>query len=301
MITGAEKQENKLEEYIDINTKYYIPIYSRELGRGCNTIVRKCIQRGTGARFAVKSSNNPEQVAQMKREVALLKKIDHANVLKVIETVQDKDAFYLVTELCKGGEVYYRVVKNPYNDREAARIVSQLLDAIKYCHARHIVHRDLKLENILLTNKNHHTDIKIIDFGLASDQVLMTERVGTTNYVAPEVLDCCYTDKCDVWSIGVIAYTLLTATAPFSGSTDDETFKLIRTQPLTFSDERISESAQDFIESLLQKDPSLRPSAAQASTHVWLHQEQQATVPPPPAKQRFNLFKRMLKLIKVCG
>ena len=108
-------------------------------------------------------------------------------------------------------------------EREAAKVMKQLLSAVQYCHNNNIVHRDLKPEYLVLQNKNADSPIKVIDFGTSQvydPSKQMKENYGTPYYMAPEVIKTNYTEKCDVWSCGVILYVLLSGTPPFNGHND---------------------------------------------------------------------------------
>jgi calcium-dependent protein kinase len=273
----------------DINVKYFVD-YSREIARGHNTIVRKCIERNTGERCAVKSICKFKHVQAMnlKREVIFLRELHHPSIIDLRDVYEDDKYIHVVMEYCKGGEVYDRVIAKAkgkegelkhYSEPQAASIIQQLLNAIAYCHERHIVHRDLKLENILLkSKKKDQVEIRLADFGLSKkhDEVTeedMTELVGTNYYVAPEVLDHHYNKSCDLWSIGVITYVLLCGRPPFSGKTDQEIFHHIKSDTLNFPAEQwdgVSEECKDFIDILLHKDPADRPCPAQLCKHPWI-------------------------------
>lgn len=118
-------------------------------------------------------------------------------------------------------------------ESDAAYVARQILSAITYCHSKGVVHRDLKPENILIESiqENGKINIKIIDFGTAlfvSPEAKMKETLGTPYYIAPEVLIGSYTEKCDIWSIGVILFIMLSGTAPFNGPTDDDIMKAVK-------------------------------------------------------------------------
>ena len=140
------------------------------------------------------------------------------------------------------------------------------------------VHRDLKPENFLFSTKDEDAVIKIIDFGLSRHDTatkIMNTKVGTPYYVAPEVLNREYTKSCDIWSIGVITYILLCGYPPFYGDTDNQIFDSVRTGRFDFPSpdwDGISQSAKDFICSMLRKDQSKRLTAAQALQHAWIQE-----------------------------
>lgn len=198
------------------------------LGQGAFGEVRKCIHRKTKVIRAVKlirkDAMTAEEEQSFKDEIAILSKLDHPNILKLYEVFTDDKRYYLVTELCKGGELFDEILNKGYfSEKEAALIIQQILQAVSYCHNLKIVHRDLKPENVLI-DKEQGNCIKIIDFGTSikhNDQVL-TNTHGTSYYIAPEVLLKKYNEKCDVWSIGVILYILLSGKPPFDGNTDNE-------------------------------------------------------------------------------
>lgn len=221
----------------------------------------------------------------LKREVELLSQVDHPHIIKLYDVFEDDTNIHLVTELCTGGELYDRVVEKTqspeghFSEYDAARIIRNILDAIAYCHnVKQIVHRDLKPENFLLLNERDDAPVKIIDFGLSKNATsgVMTSRVGTVYYVAPEVLTEDYTSKCDIWSIGVIAYVLLCGYPPFYAANERLTLKLVLEGKVEFppsSWEEISNEAKDFIKKLLERNPKRRPTASEALKDPWLQQE----------------------------
>jgi Ca2+-binding EF-hand superfamily protein len=155
-----------------------------------------------------------------------------------------------------------------------------MLDAIGYCHDHNIAHRDLKLENWVYSEASTDAQLKLIDFGFSkifNPGVPMTAVHGTVYYVPPEVLEGCYTQACDVWSVGVIVYMLLSGSPPFAGNLDHEIIAKIRKADVLFDGPRwqgITAVAKDFVASLLVKDPAKRPSAKVASRHAWLVTEE---------------------------
>ena len=132
----------------------------------------------------------------------------------------------MVTELCEGCELFDEISKREtFTELDAAHVTKQLLQAIAYCHGQNIAHRDLKPENVLIDIKNRGI-IKLIDFGTShhydSKDNIMHQLYGTPYYIAPEVLSGNYTEKCDIWSIGVIVYIMLCGRPPFTGSNEDD-------------------------------------------------------------------------------
>ena len=156
-------------------------------------------------------------VMELKNEIDILKKLDHPHIVRAMETFEHRNQIFIVMELCQGGDLYSR---DPYTEEEAARIIGSILSAISYMHEFSIAHRDLKYENILFVSDHPKSEIKLIDFGLSKvygDNAQLTDGVGTIYTMAPEVLKGNYSQTADIWSIGVIAYMLLSSQMPFYG------------------------------------------------------------------------------------
>ena len=180
-------------------------------------------------------------------------------------------------ELCTGKELYERLAQlRRYTERDAAKVSMQMLEAINYCHAHNVCHRDLKLENWVYASPEMDAPLKLIDFGMSkvfNEGVPLTAIHGTVYYVAPEVLTGKYDCACDVWSIGVIVYMLLSGSPPFAGQQDYEIIQRIKSAEVTFEGPRwvgISQEAKDFVLYLLTRDPKQRPTAMEAMSHRWL-------------------------------
>lgn len=157
-------------------------------------------------------------------EMSILKNLDHPNILKLFEVFEDQQKYQLVTEYCFGGELFDEILKiGCFSEKNAATIIEQVLLAVSYCHQIGVVHRDLKPENILI-DKEQNNILKVIDFGTAviynKNTDLLEGVKGTSYYIAPEVLQSKYDERCDVWSIGVMLYILLSGYPPFDGEFD---------------------------------------------------------------------------------
>jgi len=240
-------------------------------------------------RYALKSirldrtlSKVSSDEAELRNEISILRSLDHPHIVHIIETYEYSNNIYMVIDLCEhGGDLY---VWDPYEEYEAKSIVRQLLMAVSYMHHRGIVHRDLKYENVMFSNRDRSKlEIKLIDFGLSMKygkskgkldmSVTMTDFVGTIYTMAPEVIRGSYTYKCDLWSIGVMAYMLLSSQIPFCGRDMKSIARKIMWGKYSFSGRRwskISKKGRDFISSLLIRDASARPTADQALKHPWL-------------------------------
>ena len=281
----------------NIGQEYYID--KHVVGVGHHGLVRECIHRATGKRCAVKSirKSNPSVVpGRLAIEIALLKEMKHDNIVRLVNVYEDAEYMYLVTDLCEGGKLLERIAEENskkesgttcFAEDAAARIMHQILEAVSYMHERGVVHRDLKLENVLFETVEEGSPIKIIDFGPSRKhrEVVdppMCTVAGTPYYTAPEVLRKRYDKSCDLWSLGVIAYMLLCGYAPFRGTNADEVHASVLKGKYRFSPtywSGIGGEAQDFVRRLLQMDPSDRMTAEQALNHPWIVQRSSIATP----------------------
>ncbi|CAD8100160.1 unnamed protein product [Paramecium primaurelia] len=251
------------------------------LGSGAYGEVRKAIQKSTNLMKAVKiihkSQTSKEEQERLMNEVKMLQKLDHPNIIKVFEFYQDERFFYIVTELCTGGELFDKIRhEGSFSEKKAAEIMKQILSAINYCHDEKIVHRDLKPENLLYESEKENSMLKIIDFGTSKEFVpnqKLNQKLGTPYYIAPEVLKKKYDEKCDIWSCGVILYILLCGYPPFDGKTEEKIMDKVSKGVYTFDTiewEEVSKEAKEYIRKMLQFDPIKRYSAQQALNDPWI-------------------------------
>ena len=264
----------------DLEDKYDI---LEEIGIGGYSRVLKIQNIETGKLYACKElqKNELADIDSFNREIDILIKLDHPNIIKLYEVFENEDFIYIVMELCNGGELFDRIIKrtemgNPFTEKEAATIFKQLMSAVSYCHSNKIVHRDLKPENLLLLNNDDDTHIKIIDFGTSlifkKKNTSMFDRVGTAYYISPEVIDGYYDEKCDVWSCGIILYILLCGYPPFNGRDDEEIFLNIKRLNYSFPSpewNNISNDAKDLLKSIIC-DQFMRLNDEQVLNHIWL-------------------------------
>lgn len=217
----------------------------------------------------------------MINEINVVKSLDHPNIMKVYEYFNVPEYLYIVSELCTGGELFDKIQANKYfNEQVAGYVIKQLLSAVDFCHENNIIHRDLKPENILIESeeeaKKEFFTIKVIDFG-TSDRFAKGKmcdlQLGTPLYIAPEVLNNNYNEKCDLWSCGVILYIMLCGSPPFTGETDDEIYANVKRGMYSFDEpewDYVSSDAKDLIRKLLNKDIKKRYSAKKALSHPWI-------------------------------
>ena len=206
----------------------------------------------------------------------------------------DDESYYLVTELCEGGDLLDELDRRETGtlaEQDVAIVINALLSCVNYFHQRNIVHRDLKLENILLHDHDYN-DVKVIDLGLAKPLKKgenLDEVVGTPYYIAPEMLRHKYDHKCDIWSVGVIAFMLLGGYAPFDGDNDKEILASAKKGEFVCDDEAwdlVSDEALEFLLLLLEKNPKKRPTAAEALEHPWLASQREIALRQSGTRRR---------------
>ena len=283
------------ESYISISNKLFIDetndnpskkyeILSK-LGSGSFGSVYLARNKYTNEKVAMKqikkSSANLLSDGEITDEIEILKNLDHPDIVRIIESFNTKNSYILITEYCEGGELFDQV-KNQLSETQIAVIFKQILSGLAYLHSNNIVHRDLKLENILIYEKEKSKttgedlfNIKIIDFGTARifDKNKNPQSiVGSSYYIAPEVLRQKYNKECDLWSVGVILYMFIVGHAPFDGCDDEEITTNIQRGVYRKNDRRwikASKEVKDLIQKLLTYRPSQRLSAIQALNHPW--------------------------------
>ena len=257
--------------------------YLSKLGEGSFGTVYKVKHKETGVIRAIKMIKKSKKGKsswineEIIKEIELLKSIDHQNIIKIHEFYEADSFFYIVTEYCKGGELFVKVKKEgEQNEISTGIIMFQLFSGINYCHSKNIMHRDLKPENIMIEDKTKdgNVQIKIIDFGTATfyEKEYQQKLIGTAYYIAPEVLELKYNEKCDIWSLGVIMYVLLSGKFPFGGKEVNHIFKKIKAGKYDLVSppfNRISKEAKDLITKLLELNPDKRISAEAALNHPW--------------------------------
>mmetsp|Transcript_124051 Transcript_124051/g.356167 ORF Transcript_124051/g.356167 Transcript_124051/m.356167 type:complete len:638 (-) Transcript_124051:66-1979(-) len=286
--------------FVDIHTLLVRPDPSRsiaktyrtvcQLGKGGFGSVWRVNYLPTGEERAIKMIQKPSDEIEQARvvfEVEALVRLDHPNIEKFYEYFEDDRVICLVTELVTGGNI--GELDPTENSPEEIRLLFQdVVAAVAYCHSEGVVHRDLKFENCLLTEKDgrHRRTAKVIDFGLSSfrpssdDDCWMREAVGTVFFIAPEVLKSDsrwqpkYGPKCDMWSIGVMMYIVFTDRHPFarSAASNDQISYRVRREPVRASPLRqanVDEVTRDLIMRLLEKNPAKRLSAEEARAHPY--------------------------------
>ena len=272
------KMKVSKENLIKISTEPVANYYSivKDLGHGSYGQVKKVKHKQLGEIRAMKITNKKSDSS--KYEIEILRKISHPNITNIFEIFADSKKYYVIMEFLEGGELFEAITSiGSFTEASACKVMKQILSAVYYLHSNRIVHRDLKPENIMLTQKpkNGNYQIKLIDFGTAKifkPGKKMNKFIGTSYYIAPEVLKERYDEKCDVWSCGVILFILLCGYPPFNGNTNVDIFHAIQNQNPIFGGEEwedITPEAKELIKLMLKKNPSERLTAEMCLRHKW--------------------------------
>merc|ERR1719228_786681 len=252
------------------------------------------MHRETGVEYAAKYSSRVrggfDCTTEVLHEIALLSICADSNkIVHLKDVFQNQHEIVLVLEYAPGGD-FQSVLDDdmvPF-EQDVQGFMLQLLEAISYVHERKIAHLDIKPQNIVLMSEFPNCEIKLCDLEVSrviQDNEEIKEIIGTPDYVAPEILQMePITLSADIWSLGVLAYVLLTGFSPFGGDTDQETLRNITTAPLDFPDELfegVSEDAKDFISACLNRDPQKRPMVHQCLQLPWIAQNAEPPSPSP--------------------
>ncbi|XP_019607952.2 myosin light chain kinase family member 4 isoform X2 [Rhinolophus sinicus] len=259
---------------------FYTVSRTEILGGGRFGQVHKCEEKATGLKLAAKiiKTRGKKDKDEVKNEITVMNQLDHVNLIQLYDAFESKNDIVLVMEYVDGGELFDRIIDDNYNLTEFDSIlfIKQICEGIRYMHQMYILHLDLKPENILCVNRDAK-QIKIIDFGLArryKPREKLKVNFGTPEFLAPEVVNYDFVSfPTDMWSVGVIAYMLLSGLSPFLGDNDAETLNNILACRWDLEEEEfqnISEEAKEFISKLLIKEKSWRISASEALKHPWL-------------------------------
>ncbi|XP_052471106.1 MAP kinase-interacting serine/threonine-protein kinase 2-like isoform X2 [Carassius gibelio] len=279
------------------------------LGEGAYAVVHTCINLITNKEYAVKiiEKRPGHSRSRVFREVEMLYQCQgHRNILELVEYFEEEDKFYLVFEKLRGGSILTHIHRRQhFNEQEASIVVQDIASALDFLHNKGMAHRDLKPENILCEHSDRISPVKICDFDLGSGIKLNSDRspistpelltpCGSAEYMAPEVVEAfseeasIYDKRCDLWSLGVILYIMLSGYPPFVGRCGTDCgwdwgepcqacqcmlFECIQEGKYEFPEKdwaHISPAAKDLITRLLVRDAKNRLSAAQVLQHPWV-------------------------------
>ncbi|CEP03264.1 unnamed protein product (mitochondrion) [Plasmodiophora brassicae] len=246
------------------------------LGEGGFSKIYRVRHRHTSKQYAIKVLDKAQKHSRdtFFVEVKLLTALDHKNIISVYETFEDKHAYYIVLELMHGKDLFdvLDAKRDVFPEATAAKLIRSMADAVRFCHDRNIVHLDLKPENFVFARSDDIDRLVLVDFGLGRlvrPDAHYRDRVGSMQYIAPEMIDensvCTGTmlKACDMWSLGVILYILVTGLIPFSNWDEVKTGRLRLSKSM-------SKELRDLLKSLLTRDTFKRITAAELLTHPWL-------------------------------
>lgn len=255
-----------------------VRVHANVLGEGSYAKVCSATCLRTGEKLAVKTLRRTNMSAKawqgVQNEARIHLSMDHPHIVRLHRVYDEGSTMHLVMERLEGGELFYRLRdRRQFSEEEASDVACQVLSAVAYMHFQGVVHRDIKLENVMYVAKDSPR-VKLIDLGFAcrlNDRQRLRTTCGTLQYMAPEVVTKSYNEKVDVWSVGSMVYTMLTGQSLFMGA-DEEVFRKTTAGRPDFSDRYfgLSKSAKDFIALLLATNPSRRLSASEADKHAWL-------------------------------
>ena len=256
------------------------------LGEGAYGCVRKVLHKELQVYMAMKSIIKSyvelTEFKNMLLEVDILRKLDHPNILKINEVIEDCKCYHIVTELCTGGELLEKITKyKKLEEQQVASYMYQVFSAILYCHEHQVIHRDIKPENLLFEDDNEDSDLKVIDFGISKmfdtqSKFFKCGKVINNQpfYSAPETFDGVFTDKSDIWSCGIIMYLMLCGYLPFKKRSASSLVEEITHSRIEFPTKEwanVSNEARALVIRLLEKDPANRPSAQIVLKNVWFN------------------------------
>ncbi|XP_054553945.1 ribosomal protein S6 kinase alpha-2 isoform X1 [Talpa occidentalis] len=253
-----------------------------DIGVGSYSVCKRCVHKASDAEYAVKIIDKSKRDPSEEIEI-LLRYGQHPNIITLKDVYDDGQCVYLVTELMRGGELLDRILRQTcFSEREASAVLCTIARTMDYLHSQGVVHRDLKPSNILYVDESGNPEsIRICDFGFAkqlrAENGLLMTPCYTANFVAPEVLKRQgYDAACDIWSLGILLYTMLAGFTPFANGPDDtpeEILAKIGSGKYALSGgnwDSISDAAKDVVSKMLHVDPQQRLTAVQVLKHPWI-------------------------------
>ena len=284
-----------------------------EMGRGAFSKIYEVRNKKTGEIRACKYTSKKEfkafEIEKFRKEIEILQKSDHPNIIKLYEVLETPNSFYLIMEKCNGGNLFYKIeqrinTKKLFDEKILSEVFRQIASAIQYLHDIGICHRDIKPENICFLNLGdmENNIVKIIDFGLGKILDIkdindkLKSLVGSAIYMAPEVLQNQYNEKCDIWSLGVILYFFIAGHPPFFGQNDTEIkYKILSMKYDKLEGEKwsnVSEELKDLINHILVKEEE-RYSAQDILNHEWIKKQKRFPINSEERIKQFKIYQKM--------
>ncbi|KAI5465865.1 kinase-like domain-containing protein [Mariannaea sp. PMI_226] len=271
---------NRLQGQPESYDKKNLYKFGRTLGAGTYGVVREADSPSGKVAVKIILKRNVRGNEQMVYdELEMLQKLKHPRIVQFVDWFESRDKFYIVTQLATGGELFDRICEQgKFTEKDAAETIKQILGAVDFLHNNQIVHRDLKPENLLYLSKDLDSGLVLADFGIAKMLDGKTESLktmaGSFGYAAPEVMRKEGHGKpVDMWSMGVITYTLLCGYSPFRSETLQDLIRECTETSVVFHErywKDVSDDAKDFILCLINPNPDQRFTSEQALGHVWL-------------------------------
>lgn len=259
--------------------------FQETLGAGAFGVVRKAINKDTHEAVAVKvilkrKLKDSRDVDAVSEEFRILSKLSHPNIVQFKEWFASKEKFYMVTQLCTGGELFDKIVaEGSFTERDASRVFAELVGAVQYLHHRNVVHRDIKPENLLYASAEPSSLLVLCDFGVAKelmseDEVIMS-AAGSLGYAAPEIFTGeGHSKPVDVWSLGVVLYTILSGLSPFEADTAEQFLDEVTPGFAPYFHtkyfQHVSESAKLLITKMLVYDQKNRVTIDEVAQDPWV-------------------------------
>ena len=270
-ITNSDKQFDTICDFI----------LKEEIGEGTFGHVKLAINRQTGEKVAIKIMEKSkifqnEDKERIEREIKILKTVRHPNIVHLYTVLQTKENLYLIMEYAKGTELFEYIIKNKKIDElTACCFYQQLISGIEYLHKNNIVHRDIKLENLIINPKTK--ELKIVDFGLSNifsnkNYQLLSSSCGSPSYAPPEMLSGgdYKATPVDIWSSGIVLYAMVCGYLPFKDDNNKILYEKIKNGKFNIP-KFISENLKNLLKKILVTDPEKRISIKQIKKHPWFN------------------------------
>lgn len=299
---GNQESRKRSQSALGLGASYarqkdisFLYVIGRVLNSGkCGTVRLGHLKGDPSMYVAIKTidkTGSENTLERLRREINNLMAADHPHIIKLYDVYEDSQYVHLVTEYCSGGELFDRIhTKGRFDEMEAMHVMKMIFEAVHYLHKRRIVHRDLKPENFMYLSSEESSPLKMIDFGFSKkldfNENAPLTLLGTPSFLAPEVLTGNYGTESDLWSCGVILYTLLAGRYPFYDQDERKIIQQVKRGEFSLTGVvwlQVSSEAKNLITALLDKNPQTRLTAQQALEHPWLTKTQGPVITLEPS------------------